>query len=119
MKTGFVSVFFLFLFFFPLQTISLTEMDHHSVVTLHLPSTTSNLPSSGPAEAPSESMPCSSPVSELLSRPPDCAPSVRHPLEFDLKKEFRRNTKTHVRNSALIQLWKQILLVPHLVLLIV
>ena len=92
---------------------------HQSAVTLHLPSTTSHLPSSGPAEAPSESIPCSSPVSELFSRPPDCAPSVRHPLEFDLKEEFRRNTKTHVRNSALTQLWKQILLVPYLLLLIV
>lgn len=70
---------------FPLQKRIIIDW---SVVTLHLPSTTCDLPSSGPAEAPSESTPCSSPASELFSRPPDCAPSVRHPLEFDLKKEF-------------------------------
>lgn len=95
---------------FPLQRRSSSA---RSAATLHLPPTTSNLPSSGPAEAPSEPIPCSSPGSELLSWPPDWAPSVRHPLEFELGKEFRRNTKPHVRNSALTQLWKQSLLVPH------
>lgn len=44
------------------------------------------LPSSGPAEATSESTAWSSPVSELLSRSAVGAPSVQHPLELDLEK---------------------------------
>lgn len=90
---------FLILGFFPFQAISITEMDHHRLECCHsaFALTTSDLPSSGPAEAPSESIPCSSPVSELFSRPPDCAPSVRHPLEFDLEKEFRKQKKKNPR----------------------
>lgn len=94
MKMGLLFGFYS-LFLPPIQGSSLTGRDrHYSVVTLHLPSTTSHLPSSGPAEAPSESIPCRSAASELFSRPPAWAPSVRHPLEFDLQKEIRRNTKT-------------------------
>lgn len=64
-----------------------------------------SLPSS--AAAPSELSPCSSPGSELPSRAPGWAPSARHPLELELGKGLRRNTKPHVRNSASAQLGKQ------------
>lgn len=76
-----------------------------SLPRLQLPPSNPTLPSS--AAAPSELSPCSSPGSELPSRAPGWAPSARHPLELELGKGLRRNTKPHVRNSASAQLGKQ------------
>lgn len=81
---------------FPLQKWIIIDW---SVLTWQWPSTTFSLPSSAAAEAPSESTACSSPLSELFSRPPVCAPSVRHPLELDLEADFRRNKSPHEKVS--------------------
>lgn len=95
MNTFWVWRVFFSSFPFPFQLFLLQKwvIPDWCVVMLHLLSTTFSLPSSGPAEAPSESTACRSPVSELFSSPLDWAPSVRHPLEVDLKGELRRSRK--------------------------